>query len=144
MKTQKYNTRVEFNIILEAICDYFKLDDPFIIFNVTRKKEIIFFRQWFHYFARTLNPSFYVTNEEIGRCYSDITGRSYSHCTIIHSVTTINNLIDVETNYKKYRKGILDIIVEKNKHTFNAKKLHKNYKYHLQQARFYRKLIKDL
>lgn len=107
-KTPKETT--DFSIISDAVCEYFEVNDKIDIFKKTRKREIINQRQWFHYFARILNPEHIVTSSSIGAYYSDVTGYSYDHATVLHSIKKIKGFLDVSKQDALIKSEILYII----------------------------------
>lgn len=101
------------SLISDVICDYFEINDKILIFKPTRKREFILRRQWFHYFARTLNPEQIVSGATIGDYYSDLTGHSFDHATILHSVKKIKGYIDVSKKDREIKEDILLLINDK-------------------------------
>lgn len=83
-----------FHIILKVVSEYFFFE-PIEIFDKSRKTNIIFARQWFHYLSRTLNPAYRVSSEDIGAYYSDVTGYKIDHATVLNSVKRIKGYIEI-------------------------------------------------
>lgn len=101
------------SLISDVICDYFEINDKILIFKPTRKIEYILRRQWFYYFARTLNPEHIVSGRIIGEYYSDVTGHTFDHATILHAVRKIKGYIDVSKKDREIKKDIALLINNK-------------------------------
>ena len=106
MKYKRQKETTDFSVIADSVCEYFEVNDKLDIFKQTRKREVITQRQWFHYFARTLNPEHIVSSSTIGAYYSDLTGHAYDHATILHSVRKIKGYIDVSRQDREIKKDI--------------------------------------
>lgn len=91
-KIPKANVSLE--IIHECIAEYFGVTKSCVFIN-SRKREIKTRRQWFHYFARKLNP--FMSLAYIGDYYSNKSYKIYDHNTVRHSCTVINNYLDVSS-----------------------------------------------
>jgi len=79
------------------------------MFNRTRKSEVVKARQVFHYLARRLNTKS-VSLSEIGRF-----GRIYKqwdHCSVLHSIKSVENQMDIYPAYKKNIDEIIEKIME--------------------------------
>ena len=113
MKYKKQKETVCFSLIADCICEYFELNDKLTIFQKNRKKEIIRYRQWFHYFARTMNPEHIVSSTSIGAYYSDVSLHKYDHATILHSVRKIKGYLDVSKQDREIKSDISYIINSK-------------------------------
>ena len=75
--------------VSDIVCKYYNVKES-EIFIKTRKREILWKRQLFHYLARKYTIYSY---ESIGN-YND--NCKLDHSTIMHSCKTISNLIDVD------------------------------------------------
>lgn len=113
MKYKKQKQIISFDIISNVIVEYFELPSKLFIFKKSRKKEIILYRQWFHYFARTLNPEQVISASSIGEYYSDVSGHSYDHATILNSVKKIKGYIDYSKVDQQIKDDILFLIKQK-------------------------------
>ena len=94
----------------QIIEDYYDLPKGSLQLN-TRKREIVFARQMCHYFMSKQKK---YTLKKIGRLCGN-----RDHATILHSIRTINNLIEFDKNikhdYEKLRSKILIEITEQEK-----------------------------
>lgn len=104
------NEIVDFSIILDAICEFYKITDKLHVFKDTRRHDVLRPRQWLHYFCRTLNPEFIITLQYIGEFYSDVTGRIFDHATVLHSNKTIKGFIESYKDWELAKKDILFLI----------------------------------
>lgn len=104
---------VSLAIILDAVCEYFGIENKTDVFDKTNKREVVIKRQWFHYFACELTLRYDVSYSIIGRFYKDITNVFYDHATVMHSRNTIQNFIDVSRLDKQTYNDILAIIKDK-------------------------------
>lgn len=119
MKYKRQKETTDFSIIADAVCEYFEVNDKIDIFKQTRKREVITQRQWFHYFARLLNPEHIVSYSSIGAYYSDLTGNSFDHATVLHSVRKIKGFLDVSKHDALIKSDILYIIKRRLDINFN-------------------------
>lgn len=110
MKYKKQKETLDFSIISDAICEYFEIEDKKDVFVKTRSRDVIKHRQWFHYFARLLNPQHIVSLTTIGEYYKDVTGNSYDHATVLHSIRKINGYLDVSKPDREIKDDILWLI----------------------------------
>lgn len=113
MKYKRQKETTDFSIIADAVCEYFEVNDKIDIFKQTRKREVITQRQWFHYFARLLNPEHIISYSSIGAYYSDLTGHAYDHATVLHSVRKIKGFLDVSKQDNIIKAEILLMIKQK-------------------------------
>lgn len=109
----KHKKSIDLSIISDAICDYFDIKDKRNVFENTRNREVVNHRQWFHYFARLLNPPHIVSLSTIGEYYKDVTGNSYDHATVLHSIRKINGYLDVSKSDREIKDDILWLIKSK-------------------------------
>lgn len=110
MNFKNQKEMVGLSLISDVICDYFQVDDKLLIFKPTRNRDYIMRRQWFHYFARILNPEHTVSLNTIGAYYSDITRHRYNHATILHSVRKIKGYLDVSKKDREIKSDIYLLI----------------------------------
>lgn len=94
--------------IKDAVCEHFGVEDIYFL-NGSSKESPLLLRQIFHYLSRELNKNF-VTYKEIGSYYSDVSGRSYDHSTVINSHNKIENYLsydkDLQTQLNQIKKII--------------------------------------
>lgn len=88
-------------IIHDEVAKYFKVDKVQML-QVTSKNDMIP-RQWFHYLSRKYTSK---SLKEIGKYYSDVTGRVFDHATVINSVKKISDGIDV---YKYFKTDLVNL-----------------------------------
>jgi chromosomal replication initiation ATPase DnaA len=94
--------KTPYEIIIEVVCDYQKMPETRIFAN-TRKREIVFARQVIMYFGNKYKQG---TLRELG----DMFGKN--HSTALHSIRTINNLIDTNPQIR-HDIGKMDEIINK-------------------------------
>lgn len=75
-------------------------------FMAKRTSDHIHLRQLFQYLSKRLNGRV-VSYETIGKYYSDVTGNSWSHATVINAEKKVQNYIETE---RSYRVEILEIL----------------------------------
>ena len=107
-KIKKKTTSLD--IIADAICQYFELDSPKEFLVRSRKGNIIIKRQWFHYFARILNPEHTVSGDQIGAYYENITNDSYGHAAVLNSVKKIKGYLEYSKPDIQIESEIMNII----------------------------------
>lgn len=90
--------KVSLEKIHRAIAIYYKVPRP-NVFKRTRRGEIIKLRQMFHFIAKELNGR-KVSFNDIGSYYSDFTGHTYKHATVMNNVNKMRFYVD---NYEEYR-----------------------------------------
>lgn len=100
--------RTPLGTIHNAIVDYYKVNH-LDIFIKNRKRETIHLRQIFHYLARHLNSHF-TSQTKIGNYYSEISGNTWNHATVIYSCKTIQGYMDVDRKFKEEIEQIIKLI----------------------------------
>ena len=91
--------KVPLYIIKKAVCEYFSTPDD-VIFQKTRRTEVVKPRQWYHYLASTM------TNKTLAQI-GDYEGAGFDHTTVLHSRETIRGDISI---YKKSKESEIDLI----------------------------------
>lgn len=104
---------IDLSIIHDVVCDHFKIS-KIGLFEKTKKGSVTNARQWFHYLSRILNPTTIISSNFIGDYYSEITGNSLNHATVLHSVKTVKNCIDVYKNDAEIETILKNNILKKN------------------------------
>jgi len=104
--------KIDLSVIHEVVCEYFEID-KMQLFKKTKVRNVILARQFFQYLCRTLNPEYIVTSSYIGKYYSDVTGNSSDHATILHSAKVVKNYIEIYNDYKEMEKDLIHDINKK-------------------------------
>ena len=99
-------------IIHEAVCEVFdvELDYPF---QKSRKRNILFVRQFFQYIAAETNPRIDVPYRHIGSYYSENSGWKIDHSTVINNHRRIQDYVDSYPEDRIIKQKILEIIESK-------------------------------
>lgn len=108
----KQKETIPLNVILDCVCRYFDVSKK-DIFERTRVKDIIYYRYWFFYFARTLNPKSHVTNTYIGSYSLTYTRNKWDNATIIYVENLMNDNIGLYNDYVKVKKDLERLINRK-------------------------------
>jgi len=94
--------KTPYEIIIEVVCDYLKMPES-RIFAKTRKREAVFTRQAIMFFGNKYKQG---TLRELGMVFGK------DHATALHSIRTINNLIDTNPQIK-HDIGKMDEVINK-------------------------------
>lgn len=92
--------------IHKAICDFYGLELVYI-FKDVRETQVVEKRQLFHYLCNKFKVA---SLTKIGG-YCNV--RQYNHATVLNSIKTISNLIDVDPKLKKEVQEIETRIINK-------------------------------
>lgn len=87
---------VTLNKIATIVCDYFEVDDE-SFYGKHRKRTVVEARFFFMHYAK--NKGKY-TLADIGRCINR------DHTTVMHGITTLDNLIYTDKRYEKEVKNL--------------------------------------
>lgn len=101
-------------IVHQEICDYFQVDYMYP-FNRSKKKNVVYIRQLFHYISREVTNKNAVSFQCIGEYLSDIT-EPFNHATVINSCKKINGYLTYD---KKVKKDVKEIIKKLNQCNLN-------------------------
>jgi len=83
----------ELKIIHLSVCEFFNIDKA-DLFKISRKNEIVFPRQFFHYLSRNLIEK--ITNREIAEYFSEENDRIFRPDSIIYSCKVINDYLSYD------------------------------------------------
>lgn len=103
---------IPLNVILDCVCQYFDVSKRGI-FERTRVKDIVYYRYWFFYFARILNPKVNVTNTYIGSYSLTYTRNKWDNATIVYVENLMNDNIGLYNDYLKVKKDLERLINRK-------------------------------
>lgn len=76
-------------LIIKTVCEYFKVSRK-DIFRKCRQREFVFPRQVAMFLIRCINIPIQPTLEEVGSSF----GHKYDHTTVMHSISTVNDLME--------------------------------------------------
>lgn len=141
-KKPALNGSKKLNLIMQVVCDHFEVNEN-VFFNKSRRREFVEPRQLAHKLAKELTIfSLATIGSEIGR---------KGHATVLHSIKTIDNLIEtdivVKDTYKKLKKDYFLKNKKSNKHVSESSKLIKSIKAKLPDIDskiMFNQLIKDI
>lgn len=89
---KKKIVKLSIETIEQVVCRYFKIN-PRIIFDITRKRGVIEYRQTLHYLCRLYTIE---SLSEIGNYRNS----GYDHSTVLNSCTKIQNMVDTEIYWR--------------------------------------------
>lgn len=92
-----------FKVIKKVVCKYLDIPIEYIDLK-TRKREIVKARQLCHYFANKYKKGSLAT---IGYAFG-----KKDHATVLHSCSTVNNLMDTDKKYSWEVKRIDELIIK--------------------------------
>ncbi len=80
--------------IKEVVCKHYGLDPATITQTKSRKRELVFARQLIMYFMKKYTK---MSLKSIGSEFAGASnGKKKDHTTVIHSIRTVNNLMDTD------------------------------------------------
>ena len=94
----------ELKIIHLSVCEFFNIDKA-DLFKISRKNEIVFPRQFFHYLSRNLIEK--ITNREIAEYFSEENDRIFRPDSIIYSCKVIKNYLSYDLKIQETEKLLM-------------------------------------
>ncbi len=90
--------------IRDIVCQYYDIDPATILTTKSRKRELVFARQLIMYFMRKYTK---MSLKSIGSEFAGTSnGKKKDHTTVIHSIRTVNNLMDTDEGIRTQVKHI--------------------------------------
>lgn len=104
--------RVELSTIHRIVCSFYSVRRAYI-FKKSRDRNVVQKRQIFHYLARVVNND-KISLNVIGRYYSNVTGNSWDHATVLHSFKEVAGLMKIYPQFKEEILELEDLCIESN------------------------------